>query len=323
MLAEVEGRRADQIANIFDEEQFDMVPARLLLEAVKAFVGQGCVEVAGPAGGELDDRHPFGPDALGIELGFDVAFDDPDGDFPFQRFDGVFEQGGLAGTGAADQVEGHRPDLVEMVAVGSSQGVVGGKKAGMDIDCFAVGMTRALGRVAMIVVMTVAVVVMVFGGAGAAADIAHIVTSFYWTDVGNRHIWARIRSLCRKDGRIKTGDWLLGIPFVDKSGDRRSFHLHLAENEIVAAFGNQQELAATRAAVRSLAGGAEILAAAGTGIAYRNHLDPQLGAAQKVVLGGQDIKAEAKRIDHHPGQRSDFHGDADDLRGPVFRGEAS
>jgi hypothetical protein len=119
-------------------------------------MGHGRVKMTGAAGGQLNDRNAFCPDTIGITFRFNISFDNTDMYFPFQGFDGVFQQGCFAGTGAADEVKGDCAYFIEMFSVGSGQGVVCGKETGMHIYFFTVAMAMRLG---MIVVMMIVVMV--------------------------------------------------------------------------------------------------------------------------------------------------------------------
>jgi hypothetical protein len=105
--------------------------------------------MTGAAGCELYDRNSLGSDTLGIAFRFNITFDNPDIYFPFQGLDSVFQQSGFSRSRAADQVEGDCSYFIEMFTVGSGQGIVCGKQAGMDIH----GFTTV--AVALVVIVTV------------------------------------------------------------------------------------------------------------------------------------------------------------------------
>ena len=157
MFAEIEGGRADQVADVLDEQEVDIVAAHLFLKLVKTAMDHGSVEMAGAAGGQLDGRYAFCADSVGVPFGFDIPLDDTDPDFSLQGLDGMFEEGGLSGAGAADQVEGNSPDFLEVVAIDLRQCIVGGEKTGMDVDRTGAG----CGVVVVTVAVTMAVAVMV------------------------------------------------------------------------------------------------------------------------------------------------------------------
>ena len=91
VLAEVEGCRADEVADVLDQEQ------RFVLRLQgAAWRGRPCtVEVAALAGIDLRGRHAGGADALGVVGGLLVAFDDIDRHRALQQLDGLAEQRGL------------------------------------------------------------------------------------------------------------------------------------------------------------------------------------------------------------------------------------
>ena len=77
VLAEVEARRAHQIADVLDEDDVEAGKRQV----VQGVVHHAGVEMAGAAGGDLDRRHAVGADAAGIVVGFEVAFDHRDAEF--------------------------------------------------------------------------------------------------------------------------------------------------------------------------------------------------------------------------------------------------
>jgi hypothetical protein len=113
--------------------------------------------VAGAAGRQLNHRNTFGPDPFGIAFGFYITFNNTDIYFSLQCLNGVLKQGCFPGTGAADQIEGDCAYFIEMFPIGSGQGVVCGKQAGMNVHRFTVAMTMRPGMV-MVMVMVVIMV---------------------------------------------------------------------------------------------------------------------------------------------------------------------
>ena len=157
MLAEIEGGWTAQVSDVLNEKEIDIVPACFLLKLVKTAMNHGRIEMAGSAGCQLDGRYAFCADSVGVPFGFDIPLDDTDPDFSLQGLDGMFEEGGLSGAGAADQVEGNSPDFLEVVAIDLRQCIVGGEKTGMDVDRTGAG----CGVVVVTVAVTMAVAVMV------------------------------------------------------------------------------------------------------------------------------------------------------------------
>ncbi len=129
VFAEVEGGRADEVADVLDQEQRFV----LGLQALHGVADHVAVEVAALAGVDLQRRHAGGADALGVVGGLLVAFDDVDGDLVLQQLDGLAEQGRLARAGAGDEVEGEDAALVEPGAVGVGVGVVLGQDVLLDL----------------------------------------------------------------------------------------------------------------------------------------------------------------------------------------------
>src|SRR5574340_297216 len=113
ILAEVEARPADQVADVLDEQDVDAVE----IHVVHRVVHQMGVEVAGSAGDDLVCLYALGTDAKGVVLGFEVALDHRAGEFVLQRGERGFEQRGLAGAGRRHQVDGEKAAAVEMLAV--------------------------------------------------------------------------------------------------------------------------------------------------------------------------------------------------------------
>ena len=96
------------------------------------------------------------------------------------------------------------------------------------------------------------------------------------------------------------------------------FHFNLLQNEISAAVGDKQQLAADRAFLGFRAGGYLDMAAVGAAVAYGRHLYDQLCASHQVIVGGEDVKAELEGIDDNPAVGANLHGNADDPCGFIF-----
>ena len=84
--------------------------------------------MTGPTGGDRHHGNANGFQALGIELGGHVALQHRHLVIGGQRRQGAFEQGGLAGTGAAHQVEAEHVPGLEMLVVVLRLVLVGGEK---------------------------------------------------------------------------------------------------------------------------------------------------------------------------------------------------
>ncbi len=173
MLAQVEGGRANQVADIFNKEQVDRITARLFFQQMQSPVDLGRIQMAGPSGGDLHHRHPLGPDPLGITVSLDIPLNYPDSDLALQSFNGFFQQGGLARAWAGDHVDGYDPHGLKVGAVFCGDGIIGCQQALVDLDDFrAMVVTMA---VTMLVGMTVfmVMIMVVVGGKIAAAGITH------------------------------------------------------------------------------------------------------------------------------------------------------
>jgi len=168
MFAKIKGGRTDQITDIFDEKDVELVAARFMFEQMKAFVDLAGIEMTGTASGQLDDRHSFGPDSLGVSIGLNIAFYNPDSDASFQSFDGFFQQSCLARPRAGDQVDGHDPLGIKVGSIAGSQGVICGKQVFMDFN--------NLGVMGML--MVVVVVVGMGVGKITSAGVTHEGTFF-------------------------------------------------------------------------------------------------------------------------------------------------
>jgi hypothetical protein len=71
--------------------------------------------------------HAGGADALGVEAGLLVALDHRHRHFAAQQVDGAGQQGGFAGAGAGNQVQGENAVAGKILAVGLGVGVVLGQ----------------------------------------------------------------------------------------------------------------------------------------------------------------------------------------------------
>jgi len=92
VLAEVIGGRADEVADVLDEQDVGGHQLRL----VEGGVDLPGVEVAGAARQDLVSRHPERADAIGIAFGGDVPFDHCAAMAVLESADGGLEQRRLA-----------------------------------------------------------------------------------------------------------------------------------------------------------------------------------------------------------------------------------
>ncbi len=75
------------------------------------------VEVAGAARCDLNGWHTFRPDAPGIVLGFEIAFDDRDAKAVADGIDGSLQQAGLARSRRRHQIDGEDTVTIKMLAI--------------------------------------------------------------------------------------------------------------------------------------------------------------------------------------------------------------
>ena len=129
-LAEVEQRRADQVADVLDEHQ--RAVRRVELGQRRAHhLG---VEVTAGAGVDLDHRAAGAADPLGVERGLLVALDDRDRAPRRQVADGALQQRGLAGAGRAHQVEREDPRSASQARLSRGERVVLGQHVLLEHD---------------------------------------------------------------------------------------------------------------------------------------------------------------------------------------------
>jgi hypothetical protein len=95
VLAEVEARGTDEIADIFDEQEIDRRERQLMQRLVDSLR----IEMAGGARRDLHGRYAMGAYAHRIVVGSQVPLDHRDSNPALQRHDRRFEQGRLAGAG--------------------------------------------------------------------------------------------------------------------------------------------------------------------------------------------------------------------------------
>jgi len=95
VLAEVEARRAHEIADVLDEEHVELADGQL----VQGVVHHRRIEMASVAGRDLHGGHAAVTDALGVVLGREIALDDAQPQCVAQCPDRRLEQRSLAGPG--------------------------------------------------------------------------------------------------------------------------------------------------------------------------------------------------------------------------------
>ena len=127
-LAQIESRRAHQVADVLDQQQA-IVSQREFLHRMAHHVG---IEMAALAGIDLHCGHAGGANTVSVEAGLLVALDHRDPGLVLEPLDSAGEQRGLAGTGTRHQVEREDAMLGEMAAVGRRVQIVLGENILLD-----------------------------------------------------------------------------------------------------------------------------------------------------------------------------------------------
>ena len=159
LLAEIEGGRTDEVADVLDEEQ----RAVGRFQPLHGVADHVRVEVAAFAGVDLQRWHTGGADALGVVGSLLITFDDLDGDRVLEQFDGLDEQARLARTRAGNEIERKHAVLVEPGAVLRSVAVVLAQDVAFDLHharlahAGDVGTRRAGAEIEVVVVVMVIV----------------------------------------------------------------------------------------------------------------------------------------------------------------------
>ncbi len=91
---------------------------------MEALVGHGRVKMAGSACGELDDRNTFCPNAFGIKLCFNIAFNNSNIYFTLERLNSMLKKSGFPRSRATYKIKGYSSDFIKMLSVGSGECVV-------------------------------------------------------------------------------------------------------------------------------------------------------------------------------------------------------
>ena len=110
--AGVKFRRADQVADVFQDGEVHVVHA----QALQALTRHARVQVAHAAGVELNDLGAGLLNGGGVHVGINVRLHDADAKLVLQRGDGLAQRGGLAGAGGAHQVEQEHAVLFQLLA---------------------------------------------------------------------------------------------------------------------------------------------------------------------------------------------------------------
>src|SRR5712692_2855660 len=128
-LTEVDSRRADEIADILDEEKAALVQWQVI-ERVADHV---CVEMTAPASVYLDCRSTCYADATGIVRGLLVAFDHADRKAVLQISDCPHQQRRLAGARAGDKVKREDTGRLQPVPIRAGEGSIFGEDVALQM----------------------------------------------------------------------------------------------------------------------------------------------------------------------------------------------
>src|SRR5271165_5807250 len=120
VFAEVVTGRANQVADVFDDQQVEV----LQLPVFKMPADHLGVEVTGTAGGDLLHRKAELGQALGIVLGLQIAGKDGDASAFIHALEGPLQQGRLARAGCTDEVDAKESELPVTLAQLLSQNLV-------------------------------------------------------------------------------------------------------------------------------------------------------------------------------------------------------
>ncbi len=174
-FAEVVGRRTDEIAHIFHDQQLDRVEVEVLSRR-QYHIG---FEVAEGSGGDLDTGNARSAEALGIIVGFQISHDYAAAQAALAR--GGLEEGGFAGTGGGNDIQHQQIFGEEIAAIAFGEAIVFGEDRFGEVEGTGgggVGVVMVVGIVGMIVAGVM--VMIVIGGenrhavfAMAAAGSAH------------------------------------------------------------------------------------------------------------------------------------------------------
>ena len=141
-LAQIEGSRADEVADIFDEEQ----PHPLLGQRVHGGGHHPGIEMADGSGGDLDYRRTARTQRLGIRLGFQIAHHHRAADARLQPLQRRPQERGFARAGGRNEIESDDTPRLECLAVALRFALVGRKDGLRVVSNMAVPAHRAVLR---------------------------------------------------------------------------------------------------------------------------------------------------------------------------------
>ena len=119
-LAEIKQGRTDQVAHVFNKQHGVGLRCKLFDSAVD----HDRIQMAAAAGVDLDDRDAGGIDALGIVHCLLIPLDHEKRDLLLERFNGLFEQGGFAGSGRTDKIQCDNVFCFKIATIAFSEPVV-------------------------------------------------------------------------------------------------------------------------------------------------------------------------------------------------------
>jgi len=130
VLPEIEARRTDEIADVFDEQQIE--PGKRYIMQCPMYEVR--IEVTGRSGRDLYRRHAVRTDAGRVVVGFQITLDHADAIPMPKRHDRRFQQRGFSGARRGHEVNREHAVLVEVFAVVHRDLVVGGQQILQHVD---------------------------------------------------------------------------------------------------------------------------------------------------------------------------------------------
>ena len=175
-FAEIEFSRADEVANVFNQNS----AAVLRFKVMKRLVHHGGVEVAALARVDLNGLRAGGADTVSVVRRFLIALDHRNRQFfGVSAADRFGEQLSLSGSGARNEVQSEDVMLSKEGAVSGGNSVVAGKDVFFDGDRGLVRVVVLMGmgmfmivRVGMIMVMIVMMIMLVLVFSGVNRHVA-------------------------------------------------------------------------------------------------------------------------------------------------------
>jgi hypothetical protein len=138
VLTEIEGGWANEIADIFDEEQIEGAG----VETADGTADHFSVEMAESAGGDLNDRGAVGAEALSIVVGGEIADDDGGPQAPGEPPNRLTKQLGFAGAGGGNEIDREDTESAEEAAVAFGLSIIGGEDRLINVDSPEMGVVQ-------------------------------------------------------------------------------------------------------------------------------------------------------------------------------------